>query len=343
MPSYTSFALAGGFLLHGVSLFTRIGPMSVQAMWAWASNPPKCEPATGAAWSFQEGSFIAAGVTGTVVCNGGLAASTATVTCPQSTGTSGDGDWWSLCGSGNSCPTKYKIGATVSCSSPSTTQGGTTTQASGTASTTQGGTTTQASGTASTTQSGTTTQGAGIASTTQGGTTTQASGTASTTQGGTTQKSSGGSGGGGLSTTKNTYKTSVTAEMTCVNADKVIKSAAGTKAFEDAFKKTMPGATISQTKLSKVGCRRLSDGVRRLATTGVQADFTYTSTASTQPDGAAFKTALNTELKKNALPEATSVTSGSKPDVSLAQRTGTHAMQFSAMVFAVVLTNRFMG
>jgi len=290
--------LAGGFLLHGVSLFTRIGPMSVQAMWAWASNPPKCEPATGAAWSFQEGSFIAAGVTGTVVCNGGLAASTATVTCPQSTGTSGDGDWWSLCGSGNSCPTKYKIGATVSCSSPSTTQGGTTTQASG---------------------------------------------TASTTQGGTTQKSSGGSGGGGLSTTKNTYKTSVTAEMTCVNADKVIKSAAGTKAFEDAFKKTMPGATISQTKLSKVGCRRLSDGVRRLATTGVQADFTYTSTASTQPDGAAFKTALNTELKKNALPEATSVTSGSKPDVSLAQRTGTHAMQFSAMVFAVVLTNRFMG
>eukprot|EP00419_Tripos_fusus_P042142 CAMPEP_0172790090 /NCGR_PEP_ID=MMETSP1074-20121228/207787_1 /TAXON_ID=2916 /ORGANISM="Ceratium fusus, Strain PA161109" /LENGTH=507 /DNA_ID=CAMNT_0013627133 /DNA_START=15 /DNA_END=1535 /DNA_ORIENTATION=+ len=132
--------------------------------------------------------------------------------------------------------------------------------------------------------------------------------TASTTNG--PNKNTTGGGKFSNSTTKKTYTTSVTAEMSCDNAEKVIKSGAtGKEAFEKALKKAIPDATISKTELKKVGCRRLSDGFRRLAKTGLQADFTYTSTQSAKPDGNTFLTAVNEDLKNKTLPEATSATS----------------------------------
>mmetsp|Transcript_6777 Transcript_6777/g.12641 ORF Transcript_6777/g.12641 Transcript_6777/m.12641 type:complete len:162 (-) Transcript_6777:214-699(-) len=121
MPSYIRFVLAGTMLLHGVSLFTGIGSMGVQAMWAWGTSPPKCEPVAGAAWSFQQGATIAAGSSGTVKCTAaGGTANVATVQCPTSTGTAPDSDWWGPCGPGASCAQTKKIGNTVTCTGGAT-------------------------------------------------------------------------------------------------------------------------------------------------------------------------------------------------------------------------------
>eukprot|EP00419_Tripos_fusus_P090521 CAMPEP_0172872672 /NCGR_PEP_ID=MMETSP1075-20121228/92762_1 /TAXON_ID=2916 /ORGANISM="Ceratium fusus, Strain PA161109" /LENGTH=150 /DNA_ID=CAMNT_0013723019 /DNA_START=71 /DNA_END=523 /DNA_ORIENTATION=+ len=122
MPSYIRFGLAGAMLLHGVSLFTGISSMGVQAMWAWATSPPKCEPVAGATWSFDGGASIAAGSSGTIKCTAaGGTPNVASVQCPASTGVAGDTPWWSTCGAGGSCANTHKIGDTVKCTGGATT------------------------------------------------------------------------------------------------------------------------------------------------------------------------------------------------------------------------------
>merc|ERR1712242_486764 len=116
------------------------------------------------------------------------------------------------------------------------------------------------------------------------------------TQGSTTKKGPKGNPSGttkasGTTGSPTTHKASVQAAMSCTNADKVIASPNGTKAFKTALKQQMPGVTVSKADLSKFGCRRLKDGARRLSGTGIQADFEYTSTSS-QPkklDATAFQ------------------------------------------------------
>jgi hypothetical protein len=116
--------------------------------------------------------------------------------------------------------------------------------------------------------------------------------------------------GSGSPTKTKTYKTTVTAQMTCADADKVMADKTkATKAFENAFKKKMLGVTMSNTHVQKVGCRRLQDGARKLSGSGIQADFTYTSTQQKTLDDAAFKTEVNTELQAVGLPATAGVLS----------------------------------
>jgi len=109
-----------------------------------------------------------------------------------------------------------------------------------------------------------------------------------------------------------THKASIQAAMSCTNADEVLANKNGTEAFKTAFKQQMSGATLSKDPtLKKFGCsRRLKDGARKLSTTGIEAEFEYTTTSGqpTQLDATAFKTAVNTELSNAGLPETTGVT-----------------------------------
>eukprot|EP00419_Tripos_fusus_P012597 CAMPEP_0172659336 /NCGR_PEP_ID=MMETSP1074-20121228/3367_1 /TAXON_ID=2916 /ORGANISM="Ceratium fusus, Strain PA161109" /LENGTH=417 /DNA_ID=CAMNT_0013474807 /DNA_START=106 /DNA_END=1359 /DNA_ORIENTATION=+ len=107
-----------------------------------------------------------------------------------------------------------------------------------------------------------------------------------------------------------TYTASVTAEMSCGDADKVIASSDAKVAFAKAFEKVMKTATLKNIELEKVGCpRRLNDDVRRLSTTGVKGVFTYTSTTTDQINANTFNTELNTQLTAKDLPVATKTTS----------------------------------
>jgi len=137
-----------------------------------------------------------------------------------------------------------------------------------------------------------------------------------------------------------THKVSVQAAMSCTDADKVLADNDGTEAFNTAFKQQMSGVTLSPTKLRKFGCRRLKDGARKLSTTGIKADFEYTTT-SNQPkqlDTTAFKTAVNTELYLAGLPETTGVTAV-MPSSSTQPSTETVSSAKKTQVLCIALTS----
>merc|ERR1711920_579527 len=132
-----------------------------------------------------------------------------------------------------------------------------------------------------------------------------------------------------------THKASIKAAMSCTAADQVIANTSGVEAFKTAFKKQNIGSLKKQT-LTKYGCRRLKDGARRLSTTGIQADFEYTST-STQPkqlDANAFKAAVNTALQTAGLPQTTGVT-----DITPSSTTKTASSAMKMQVVSISLTS----
>ncbi|CAJ1414764.1 unnamed protein product [Effrenium voratum] len=105
-----------------------------RAAWAWANSPPKCKLPEGATWTFDGATTVTAGTMANVMCSAGNA-SVATVSCPASTGMSGDTPWWSTCGHGGSCMNDEVIGAMVTCSGDTTTTTTTTTTMSGSSTT----------------------------------------------------------------------------------------------------------------------------------------------------------------------------------------------------------------
>ncbi|CAJ1422977.1 unnamed protein product [Effrenium voratum] len=117
-----------------------------RAMWAWYSSPPKCKLPAAATWSFDGASTVDAGTADVaVLCTSGTP-SMAMVSCPASTGQSGD-TWWGTCGSGTSCASDMTIGTDITCSGNATAAGTTTTTMAGTTTmesttTTMGATTT---------------------------------------------------------------------------------------------------------------------------------------------------------------------------------------------------------
>jgi hypothetical protein len=142
-----------------------------------------------------------------------------------------------------------------------------------------------------------------------------------------------------------THKASIRAEMPCTDADKVLANKTGTEAFKTAFKQNsgMSGATLKKDPtLKKFGCpRRLKDGARKLSTTGIEAEFEYTTT-STQPsqlDATAFKNAVNTELTNAELPVTTGVTdiTPSSTTPSSTKKTASSAMKMQ--VVSISLTS----
>jgi len=144
----------------------------------------------------------------------------------------------------------------------------------------------------------------------------------------------GGGGAGGGGGVKKTYKTSVKAVMGCSDAQKVVDSPQGKEIFANALTQTITDATVSDTQLSRFGCsaRRLSK-VRRLSTTGVQADFTYTSASSAALDATSFKTSVNQGLTGASLP-TTSDVQATAPAV---QGTTSSAMRAQVVSFSMTL------
>jgi len=147
----------------------------------------------------------------------------------------------------------------------------------------------------------------------------------STTQTGQPGGPGGGKNNGGKNNTGNknttkptkTFTQSVTAKMSCAHANTTMADPAKAKA---AFKKTFEksgGATVTDTKLTKIGCgRRLETGFRRLSgDTGIKADYTYTATAAKTVDATAFTNDLNAALKAEGITNVT--VTGSNPSTAV--------------------------
>merc|ERR1712032_1429779 len=143
-------------------------------------------------------------------------------------------------------------------------------------------------------------------------------------------------GNSGTTGSGTTHKASIKAAMPCTDADQVIKNTSGVEAFKTAFTKQNVGSLKKNPTLTKYGCRRLKDGARRMSTTGIQADFEYTST-STQPkqlDANAFKAAVNTALQEVGLPQTTGVT-----DITPSSTTKIASSAMKMQVVSISLTS----
>merc|ERR1712032_1471423 len=150
------------------------------------------------------------------------------------------------------------------------------------------------------------------------------------------KKGNSGTKASGTTGSPTTHKASIKAAMPCTDADQVIKNTSGVEAFKTAFTKQNVGSLKKNPTLTKYGCRRLKDGARRMSTTGIQADFEYTST-STQPkqlDANAFKAAVNTALQEVGLPQTTGVT-----DITPSSTTKMASSAMKMQVVSISLTS----